>query len=367
MAINVTYPTALRFWDALGRGPSGKGTYPAFGLPADAAPTPQLRDRFLDVCRTYLGEDAAHEFETTATDVLTAPGIQCRRDRSFIRHQFGGRIPAGSFVHVAREVFVASPSFAILMAAAHTNKESVVGMARLVRRIDEACGLYSLSVQGGGEESAPLLANRGQLVTRDALVAYSNAVGRTRGAAVLRAASELAFERSRSPMETSLVMQLCLPYHLGGFHLSGGVMNARIDIPPALRGLTDNDYFEVDLCFPHEKLAVEYDSSEFHAGFAGIERDAKKRNALEKMGWKVVTVTAGQLGSEVETERVARIIASDIHQRIRCKSPSFSERKRQLRWVLAYGGRGDERGLPLFRDNPAPSAWPNGVGRLGAR
>lgn len=51
----------------------------------------------------------------------------------------------------------------------------------------------------------------------------------------------------------------------------------------------------VDFAYPALKLAIEVDGYRFHSGRMQWERDLKRRNRLESLGWRVFNVTALQL------------------------------------------------------------------------
>lgn len=48
----------------------------------------------------------------------------------------------------------------------------------------------------------------------------------------------------------------------------------------------------VDLAFPRWRIAIEYDSFEWHLGSAALVRDAARRNAVTAAGWTPMTTTA---------------------------------------------------------------------------
>ena len=51
----------------------------------------------------------------------------------------------------------------------------------------------------------------------------------------------------------------------------------------------------VDAAYPQWRIAVEYDSDEFHAGSVARTRDNARRLALRGAGWEVVSVNATEL------------------------------------------------------------------------
>lgn len=112
-----------------------------------------------------------------------------------------------------------------------------------------------------------------------------------RGKPNLRAALALLDGRSESPQESKVRVIL----ELGG--LTGFVPQFEV------RTSSGHDY-RIDLAFPHELLAVEY-QGEHHRDQAQYRYDMTRRARLEADGWHVLLVNANDLHDA--TELVARI------------------------------------------------------------
>ena len=63
----------------------------------------------------------------------------------------------------------------------------------------------------------------------------------------------------------------------------------------------------VDAAYPEHRIAIEYDSYEFHAGNRAIDRDSERRARLSRIDWETITFTAAALrangGEQLETLR----------------------------------------------------------------
>jgi very-short-patch-repair endonuclease len=67
----------------------------------------------------------------------------------------------------------------------------------------------------------------------------------------------------------------------------------------------------VDLAFPDQRVAVEYDGA-WHAGPGQLARDRRRLNALVAAGWRVVHLTAADLH---DPDRVLAGIAGALAER----------------------------------------------------
>ncbi len=138
----------------------------------------------------------------------------------------------------------------------------------------------------------PLLARTGAEATRVYV-----AIGSGRGSADARAAVSWADRRAESPQESRLRLVL----HEAGLRpVSQYVV------------LDDRGRFvaRVDLAFPAQRVAVEYDGA-WHAATGQFARDRRRLNALQAAGWRVLHVTAADLHHpEVLIARLRALLAA---------------------------------------------------------
>jgi hypothetical protein len=69
--------------------------------------------------------------------------------------------------------------------------------------------------------------------------------------------------------------------------------------------------YRLDLAYPHAKIAVEYNGEEFHEAPEDRERDARRRDWLERHGWTVVVVDRTDFSRDTErfwVGEVARLL-----------------------------------------------------------
>jgi len=65
----------------------------------------------------------------------------------------------------------------------------------------------------------------------------------------------------------------------------------------------------VDLAFPEQRVAVEYDSDEWHGGRGVNERDASRRRRLRQYDWETVTATRADVVNDAPETRAALRVA----------------------------------------------------------
>ncbi|MCL2632617.1 MAG: hypothetical protein FWD45_05995 [Coriobacteriia bacterium] len=245
---------------------------------------------------------------------------------SVIRHHvLSGLIPANSFVDVGNGLFIGSPELCFFQMA------NTLSMHNLIQLGYELCGTYSLPETVTTETA---IYNRKPLTSKRKLDEFVSQMNKARGQYKAERALRYIDDGSASPMETALVMLLTLPNALGGYGLPTPKLNARIVPAKANKHNSSKSFYSCDLLWLKEKLAVEYDSNQYHTGAERISNDARRRNSLSLLGINVITVTSKQIHSPDELEIVARQLASSLNKRLRLNHTKFSEAQHILRQAL---------------------------------
>lgn len=133
----------------------------------------------------------------------------------------------------------------------------------------------------------------------------------------MREALRFVCAEAASPPEVFMRLVLGLPARLGGFGLSGSVMNKRIKPSKRAKALAGRESLVPDLYLPDCKLDIEFDSNAEHLTARQATLDATKRMALESDGLKVITVTTSQLASASAMRHVAQEAARRRGTRLR--------------------------------------------------
>lgn len=154
------------------------------------------------------------------------------------------------------------------------------------------------------------------------------------GARKALGATGLAIDRLGSPYETILYLLLCLPRALGGYGVPKPVANVEIVPSSFQRGLVSQRSFHPDLLWPEARLVVEYDSRQQHSQPDQADRDARRRNDLETLGYTVVAVTGSIIADESLFDKVALRLRQHLGLSPWRETGDSRARRRELRRTL---------------------------------
>ena len=252
-----------------------------------------------------------------------------RRNSSLLRcHVWNRPLPERSFIDIGDGVFVSAPELCFMQMCKNYEVTELVrlgyeltGSYSLMNR-GCAWGLYWLAAStaddGEGwpwsevradsaiwpniigwlrERHVPTFCQRPPLVSIGRLRRYAELARGFYGRGRALRALKYVVPGSASPMETALVMLLCLPCSLGGYGLPLPVMNHHVGQNMPRDSIAGKEYYVCDLYWPDAGLDVEYDSDLCHTGPDRIADDSARRDALKELGVDVITVTWQQIRS----------------------------------------------------------------------
>lgn len=182
-------------------------------------------------------------------------------------------IPAGLLRRLEDDLLCCGPELVFLQMA---NEASLVGAAVLGF---ELCGGYAHFSQlvSGFYDRTPLTSRE---KIGDALGKLAGVRGKRRAAGAL----DLVLDGSRSPMETVLTCALTFPNELGGCGFEAPVMNHEVVLDGRASALAGLSRCCLDLAWPEQMRAFEYDGAAWHAD---ARADRRRREALASMGWTI--------------------------------------------------------------------------------
>lgn len=232
------------------------------------------------------------------------------------------KIPKSSTRHISDGTLISTPEFCFLQMA------STLTLAQLILLGYEICGTYAV------QSNEPARCRNFSLTTGDSLTKFTKQSLHLHGYQKASRAVPYIIEGSASPMESILTMLLCLPYKLGGYNIATPVLNCRINIPNHAKKLTDKNYYVCDLCWPKQRLCIEYDSTFYHNTHNRIESDARRRNTLLALNYTVLTVSANQVMNPELFGKLARQVSKILKSRLSLPEPQFSKAHTVLRKEL---------------------------------
>lgn len=198
------------------------------------------------------------------------------------------------------KIYIASPELACFQL---TQK---LPMHRLMLLEMEFCGTYALNLNSNIGFASKLLpiTNIDKLskATEDLNGKY---VGNVKKA---RYVLKWIAENSASPYESKLFLLLCGPRKLGFMQIKKLDLNAKITLSENGAKICGCKYIRPDLSSALKKLAIEYDSKQWHENVEQNQNDKARTLALQHDGWKVITIVP----SEIQNYQTFLTIAKDI-------------------------------------------------------
>ena len=164
--------------------------------------------------------------------------------------------------------------------------------------------------------------------------AFLHAHQQIRGASKALRAIDLAIDHLGSPYETILYLLLCLPRKLGGYGLPKPVANRSIMPKSRDAHLVAQRDFYPDLLWRDKQLVVEYDSFKHHSAPEQTEHDARRRNDLESIGYRVMVANRSIVSSAALFSQFADKVRRELGARSRPETEHCRNSRTQLRKLL---------------------------------
>ncbi len=306
--------SALEFW----RSPeSGRRHFDP--LPTDKAGRAVLDD---DALRAIHAEGLCAHCSTPVH--LAVMEARLRKEvAGVVAHVRTAPVVPGSMLKVSSGIAVDSPASCFIQMASCWN------LAQSIALGFEFCGNYSLPANGGDGffKRPPLISSR-QLSGQIERMSGFN------GRPQAQRCARFVLDGSASPMETALVMLLCLPPLLGGYGLPWPQLNYRVNYSSIARPMVDKRWYECDEYWADAHVAIEYDSDEFHVGSERISEDSRRRNALASLGITVISITRKQIMDAMALDKAAHQVARLLGKRFQHGADCMTPQRRDLRRTL---------------------------------
>lgn len=174
---------------------------------------------------------------------------------------------------------------------------------------------------------------------------YELEVARMRHLSGLKRARKLApliIEGAGSPLETNMVMIICLPPELGGEGWSAPYLNRRIALSPSAQLLSGSSFCIGDQVWPDSKLVLEENGREYHTDRDGFAEHSGRRAALESMGYTVQEITYAQMSRYEQLEAILLSIAAQFDFPLQPRTPTFIGKRKGLISLLFSKQQGEK-------------------------
>lgn len=259
--------------------------------------------------------------------VLTGSPARCRPSNRCHPHVCSKPLPPASFFTAAQDLLCTKPALAFVQAATFLSLPALLALGY------EWCGTYRKDPRSDNS-----VFQLKPLVSCAELRAFVRKHSFLRGSKLATKALAYLADGSASPRETQIAILFALPRCYGGYGLGVPTMNYEVRATAKARSISNRSSFRCDLCWPHARLDVEYQSREFHEGESSRIRDSRRANALMSMGFNLIAITNDELESPWAVDVIASTIAKAIGKKLRKEPADHLLRKMQLR---------KELGLPI--------------------
>ncbi|WP_206214770.1 MULTISPECIES: DUF559 domain-containing protein [unclassified Adlercreutzia] len=293
----------------------------------------------LDALRDDLSLAYPRTALTKPLHVIVGGERRPKPSKDYQPHQCTQKLSGGSLYAFDSSCLVAAPELAFVQMG------TVLPFEQLIELGYELCGTYWRNrVDGTCSYQLNPLTKTSRLVS----CAQANAA--LPGARKALRALQYVADNSASPRESKLAILLALPSRCGGYGLSGFKMNHTVQATRKARAIASRNSFRCDLCWPAEKIDVEYQSKEHHEGEDSRISDSRRANALAAMGWLVVGITNDELDSFTATDVIARSLRLKLGKSNRTSINDYTLRKADLRRRLDLPYEGSRRYVATWEE-----------------
>jgi len=261
---------------------------------------------------------------TTPVHILVGSRNARKKNRRLQCHAFTGKLPKGNFVQLNENFAVSTPEFCFLQMA------DELSLFELILLGYEFCGNYRLDLDPDSERG---FVERKPLTSIARLRSFIDGAPGVHGRKQALKALPFIAERSASPMESALAIMLTLPVELGGLGLPLPEMNYPHRIRTNVGGMI-GCVFSCDLYWRRGLVDIEYDSDKYHTKAKRRAKDAKRRNALQEDGVRVLTATFELITNTQELLRLAASAYARLQIPFPEIEPEFAARHLHLRDTL---------------------------------
>ncbi len=229
-------------------------------------------------------------------DVLVNSPKQVRRLPNYRYHQCPEHLPAGAFIELANDIYVASPELLFVLRSRELSFPQAVDLGCRL------CGTFCY------EENGNIL-KRQRITTPERLQTFVECCGHIAGIKRARRAVNWVIPNAASPMEPSCAIPFYLSRRLGGFGFPIPELNYQINLSPAEAAIAGKKKIFIDVYWRDFGFGFEYQGKNTHGTYDALRSDIARQLAAEEHHIDLQMMTIDQLSEESQRLAVARKMA----------------------------------------------------------
>ena len=287
---------------------------------------------------------------TGPLDILACARGQYHTSALLRPHLWTGDIPSGGRVHLADDIWMATPELILQQFAAHSS------LTQLVMMGDELCGSFAVysppplireclqriherrgipKIAGweplvDGKGNLTNLWSRPPLATPQTILRFAEMSDARRGRLRLQQAAALMREGAASPFEVRAGILLGFPRRLGGEGFEDFTFNHKVTLSREGRLLAQRQFCMCDLFWEEGNLDLECQSTVVHQEERSFLSDSDRCAALSYMGINVLPITYAQLRDAQRFAALTKTIARFLGTHPRKKTDTQAQRAEEL-------------------------------------
>lgn len=256
-----------------------------------------------------------------AFERIRTSGVSC--------HVLGQNLPYDHIDELTPGIFITDEAFTFVLAAEWMDRIEYLEYGY------EVCGDYRMGLNPGDPYTEqPATTSKDEIV--ELLDQHPGKPGATRARLALRH----IFDHSASPMESASAIALSLPTSEGGIGIRGIELNKPLEIPQRLWHCTKARTLKIDalITYQRKELGIEYKGG-FHDQAERKGADAEREAILAQMGYRIITLTSAQFGSQLAFHRAMNNIREALGMP-RCTDTEYQRKQNELRKALIRNWKG---------------------------
>lgn len=211
-------------------------------------------------------------------DILVTNKNKVYKDKLFQRHVSKNKLIKKSLLMITKNISVTSPELTIVQLASKLN------YYELALLVLEFCGNYSIANDTAAGFINDIMPITSVERIHEFVEQYSKDFCPIKGLKNLKEILAFASDYSNSPMESRLFIKLCGPKSKGLYGCKGLELNKRVSVSDSASKIAGQKTIIPDISNKLKRVAIEYDSAQFHENTEQGQRDKRRRDALVKDG-----------------------------------------------------------------------------------